>query len=171
MDKMTLIVFAETGHVLGAASRMADPEGERTAEQLVGDGLELRDPETGDLLLTVPAQHLEAKIVDRIQQTLLAPYDYVLEGEMAEQKEELATPVTLDISENEAKVDVPVPVLQPTKAWLLVGKPGDDPVLTSAEISGTSGSASLNISAGKYRVLALIPGYRRYLEAELDAVP
>ena len=53
---MSLIVFEKTGHVLGAFTRTADPEGEISTEDLVGDGLLLRDAGSGEVKIHYRSQ-------------------------------------------------------------------------------------------------------------------
>ncbi len=172
MDKMTLIVFAETGHVLGAFTRTADPEGAVEAAAVVGDGLLIRDADSGGRLLTVEPQHLAVEIVDREDRVLLAHHRYaVVDGDPQEQPAQTGAPVVLDGMEVKLTPGLPgggAP--EDLEAWVQVQGPGIEPVVAKVKIESgdVDGTASMTLPPGPepYDVLALVPGFRAFVGKE-----
>jgi hypothetical protein len=161
MLKMSLIVYGATGHVLGAFTRAGDPEGAVTAEQVVGDGLLVRDPDTGETLLTVAPQHLEVKSVDRRDDVILAYRDYVLEDNVP--VETLSTTgVVTYVAPSTLKITLPSAAPRDLKAWVQIEDGMPQPIVTPVDIvkGDTVGSAVVTLTPGDYNVLALVPGFR-----------
>ena len=162
MDNMSLIVFEKTGHVLGAFTRTADPEGTVTAEDVVGDGLALRDPDTGDDLVSVQPQHLTVQTIDRRDDVIVSHRSYVLEDGVATERSALAAATALQYGGSTLTLTLPNAPSEDIEAWVQIEDDQSQPVVLSVEIfsSGTQGTASLTLTPGDYGVLVLVPGYR-----------
>ena len=89
MDKMTLLVFGETGHVLGAVTRTSQPDVPPDPPEVVGDALILRNGETGETQIRVSADRLKAEVVDRRDQVMLNTRAYVVESGLVEEQDPL----------------------------------------------------------------------------------
>lgn len=165
MEKMALVVFAETGHVLGALTRTADPEGALTPEDVVGDAFLIRDPDTGDRLLNVSARHLGVEIVDRDRQVLLLPRPFVLVDGLPDEPPEIAAgAVTHDGTQ--VTVTLSAAVTEDIEAWLQFEAVGEEPALRKVGIPAGSavGQENLTLTPGDYTVLLLAPGYRTFVD-------
>ncbi|MCP4898066.1 MAG: hypothetical protein GY906_13930 [bacterium] len=165
MEKMAVVVFAETGHVLGALTRTADPEGALEPADIVGDALLIRDPDTGDRLLNVPARHLGVEIVDRVQQVLLAPRPFVLVDGLPDEPSEItggASPVAHDGTKLTVTL-VPLPP-EDIEVWVQLEAPREEPVLRRVAIPATgTSSENFTLTPGGYAVLLLAPGYQTFI--------
>lgn len=164
MDKMSLIVFAETGHVLGAFTRAAAPEAVVEPAEVAGEGVWIRDAESGERLFTVEPQHLKVETVDRRDAVLLAHLRFALVDGLPQEHGPItsvtmtATLITVQFGGLPAAAEI--------KAWVQVeGGPGDVRVVLQVTIPQTmnQGTAALTSSAGDYRVLALVPGFRTFV--------
>lgn len=164
MEKMGLIVFAKTGHVLGAFTRQGDPEGALDPEAVAGGGLRVRNQETGAGFLTVEPRHLTVEIVDRFDRVLLDWQRYVVEDKVPDDTGKDVTSVTLDGTEVE--VELPADATEDLEAWVQVeGGPTNERIVQKVMIPSGTGSSSpatdpLPLSAGEYLVLVLVPGHR-----------
>jgi hypothetical protein len=163
MDKMGLIVFAETGHVLGAFTRQGDPEGALDAEAVVGEGVWIRDEETGGRLLTVEARHLKVEVVDRSDRVLLDWQRYVVEKGVPDEPGQQIPSATLDGTD--LTLTLPANATEEVEAWVQVeGGPTNERIVQKVEIPIGAGNPAIKdrlpLPAGDYVVLALVPGHR-----------
>lgn len=159
---MDLITFAQSEHILAAFTRQDSSGPQPDAADLVGDGLLLRDPVSGDTLVTLPADQLAVKTVDLREDVLLTARRFSLRDNLPEQDPQPGpNPVQLDgmlvtvVSPNPAPRDL--------EAWVYIeGSAGLEPILHKVEIAETTlqGSENLMLPPGDYRVLALLPGYQ-----------
>jgi hypothetical protein len=159
---MDLVVFGATGHVLAAAARQ-QTNGAPDISDFVGDGLWLRDPETGHTRMVVSPDLLSVASVDRRDDVLLTARFFAVVDGLPEQLAELgATPVQLD----GATVQVTIPSAAPEDldVWILIdGTPGPTPVMKKVQIEEgqtSSDAEDLALQSGEYTVLVLAPGYR-----------
>jgi hypothetical protein len=79
-DKMTLLYVKQTGHVLGAVTREADPDGAITPQALAQGGLLVRGFSTNEQF-EVPPEQLNVLTVDLQEVVLLDPRGYVVDEE------------------------------------------------------------------------------------------
>jgi hypothetical protein len=167
MEKMTLIEFKRTQHVLAAVTKHGDPEGTLAPSELVGNGLSLRDPASGNPRLTIEPQELKVEVVDRIDQVLLAPQRYaVINGVVEEQ-----IPLTSDpiITFDGTNIQLQLPTNGPLDVWVQVdGPPASSIRLVRAlkipnDTTNQTDPESMPLLAGAYFILVLAPGYRPYV--------
>jgi hypothetical protein len=172
MEKMSVIVYAATGHVLGAFTRAIDPEGTLTADQVVGAALLVRDPESGNDIAHVEPQHLAIALVDRRDDLLLLHRRYVLaDGVPAEQAVLTSAPPiehangTLTITLDRAPADDAI-------VWVQLEDGVSQPIVVSVEVSAAAktGSALVTLTPNvSYNALVLAPGYQPLTASLLPA--
>jgi hypothetical protein len=82
--KMQVLFAKQTGHVLAAFTRTADPEGKPRVGDLTGAGLLVRNrkklPLTDGETLIVPPETLDISVVDFEQTTFSSPHEFVVGG-------------------------------------------------------------------------------------------
>lgn len=167
MAKMSLIVFGETGHVLGVFTRTADPEGATTAEQVVGDGLVLREPGSGDPRVRVREQHLKVETIDHRDEVILSHGDYVFEDGVPMERAEISGGggVAYDRTTKTLTVTVTNSLAEDGEAWVQIENDQDEPIVIPVEMAaGTNSGTSLaTLAPGEYGVLVLAPEHRTFL--------
>lgn len=164
MDKMSLIVFEKTGHVLGAFTRDAAPEAAVEPAEVAGEGVWIRDAESGERLFTVEPQHLKVETVDRRDAVLLAHLRFAMVDGLPQENV-----VISGIVLTATQITVQTGSLAPAeiKAWVQVeGGPGGDRVVLQVTIPQNTnfGNAAVTFNPGDYRVLALVPGFRTFID-------
>jgi hypothetical protein len=162
---MDLLIAGSTGHVLAAALRNNTAGAQPDAASLVGSGLLLRDPDTGNTQITLPAEHLAVQSVDERDDVLLTARHFQLVDKLPELKDELAvaTPLDLDGTQITVAVDDPAPEGGLT-VWVYI-EGGMQAVVHNIEIAETLSTANepLALAPGDYRALMLAPGYRMHI--------
>ncbi|HYP27456.1 MAG TPA: hypothetical protein VE262_12125 [Blastocatellia bacterium] len=85
-SKMQVLFVKQTGHVLAAFTRTADPEGAPNITDLIGSGLLVRNtttlaaPSPGGEILVVPPEPLNVAVVDYDPDVFISPLDFVAGG-------------------------------------------------------------------------------------------
>lgn len=88
-DKMQVIVAKQTGHVLAAFTRMADPGGKPSSDTPAGNGLFIRRPRliapaaSGGEEVFVPAGALDVLAIMLDPKVFSSPLDYVVNDDQA----------------------------------------------------------------------------------------
>ena len=96
-EKMDLIVAGPDFHVLAAALRHNTAGAAPVVADLVGDGLKLRDPTSGDTIVSVPAEELKPAQVDLREDVLLTAHNFTLVETLPEEGAvPHANPIQLD---------------------------------------------------------------------------
>jgi hypothetical protein len=163
---MSVIHVDKTGHVLCAFTRTSDPESEPDVETVVGSALPLRDPETGDELLSLSVDLLKATNVDLNDSVLLVPRNYVLVDKVPQEGTTLTNAPTYDPATKELKVALNGPVTESVTVTVYVeggAAQGLPPLSVDIVAPASDGVATVTLAAGDYHVLALAPGYRASL--------
>ena len=173
MDKMSLIVFVKTGHVLGAFTRAAAPEAALEPAEVAGEGIWVRDVTTGERLLTVEPQYLAVETTDRRDTVLLAHRRFVLVDGLPQEQGTSLTGLTL--SATTLTLTLPANASEDLEAWVQVeGGPTGDRIVTKVEIPSGQGNTpvitqQLTLAPGDYAILALVPGFLTWISR--DTVP
>ena len=161
-DQMDLLVAGPDKHVLAAALRHNNASGATplTPADLVGEGLRLRDFSNGDIVIWVPPEQLDLVAVDRRDDILLTPRQFMLIENLPEQ---CATPVAGLIALDGISITTTLPVPAPTpggaSVWVFI-EGATQPIVQKVNVAGgqTVGSEPLQLPSGDYRVLALAAG-------------
>jgi hypothetical protein len=165
-EKMDLIVAGPDRHVLAAALRHNKAGGDPTASDLVGDGLRLRDPETGDTIVTVPAEELSLVQADLREDVLLTARNFALVDNLPEESASPhGTPITL--SGSTITVNLPAPATEDTNVWAFI-EGGPQPIVHKLTVAATTSTSSepLQLPSGSYRALVLATGVRAAVVAK-----
>ena len=161
-QKMIVLTFAATGHVLGAVTRAGQPETLPKPVDIVGDGLLVRDPDTGQLEIHVAPERLSSVLVDRADHVLVNPKTYAIENGLVEEQPALpADPLTLDGTSID--IDVGAAVSEDTDVWVQIESDALlNPLIRLLQIpeSDQKVSEALTLPAGDYSALVMIPSFR-----------
>jgi hypothetical protein len=160
-DKMTLLFIKQTGHILAAVTRGADPTGEISAEDLARGGLLVRGF-NGDTQFEVPSRELDVLTVDLEPALLLQPRAFVVDenqkvpvpvsGGTVNAVDLSVTQVTVTPSEGQVPED--------TKVWVqITGGDLTQPLIATGTVP-TDGTAValplIPLNAGHYKVLTFV---------------
>ena len=168
---MTLVIHKDTKHALAVATKAANPDENPAAADLVGDGLLIRDPTTGQTLLQVAADDLEAIVTDADGSVLVAPRHFEFDNDTASELPALNNPliglngtqVTVNLNANVTQeTDVPVYILGGQMAVT-------EKVTVTIPANNQQGSGAATLGNGAYHALALPPGFRPFTDE--DTVP
>ena len=167
--KMQLISHVESKHILAACTLVGD--GGTKIENLVGDGLPIRDAGNGKTRITLAAKHLEVTEVDLEMRVLRQPTAFILADGRPD-----AVPVHLYVPPppppapklvvmdgNALTLNLGTAISSSLEVWAHVsGASLDETPAVKVSAFNSSGSASepLVASPGTYQVLLLIPGKR-----------
>lgn len=168
-EKMDLIVAGPDRHILAAALRHNKAGADPAVTDLVGDGLRLRDPVIGDIIVAVPAEELALVQVDLREDVLLTARNFALVDNLPE---EGVKPHTDAIKLNGTHITVKLPAAAPqgAKVWAFI-EGGPQPIVHKLSIASNADTSSepLQLPSGTYRALVLATGVRAALVTE--AVP
>ncbi len=180
MDKMTLLLFGRPDvpptqradePVLGAVTRTSDPDTELAAEVLVGDGLPVRDPVSGEDFLVIAPNQLRLEAVTKDDAVLANPYRYVLVNGSPTIAAELPdNTITLNLTPTPGQLKYTLPAVATTsyKVWISIrdesgyvqqvriNVPAFSPVIDPIP-------KTMTLSSGAYRVLTIVPGFPRQI--------
>ena len=179
MEKMYVVNFASTRHVLGALTLNSKPDSPPAIEDVAADGITLRRVHGVDAKLTVPPSELAITEVEYKRDALYTPYLYTLEESPASRLPRLeqryyydATPaadppvVTLDGSH----MIVTLPDNAASLVTVVVQISGDnlsESIVRSEDIdknSNTTGAKPMVLKRGDYTVAIFVPGYAAVLQ-------
>jgi hypothetical protein len=166
MDKMSLIVFKDSGHVLGAFTRTVDPEGAIAAQQVAGDAIVVRDPDTGDDLFHVSSARLAIQTIDRRDDAILLYRQFVFKDGLAAEMPAI-TAAGATYAAGVLNVTLDNNVTGNTKVWVQLEAADQTPILVAVDIPDglNSGDATVTLTPGvTYDVLVLAPGYRAHVQ-------
>ncbi|MCU7919038.1 MAG: hypothetical protein KZQ99_04110 [Candidatus Thiodiazotropha sp. (ex Dulcina madagascariensis)] len=175
MDQdMELIVFAETGHVLAGATRSQTAGPAPDIGNYVGDGLLLRDPQSGTQLMTIETSLLAIETLSRRDDVLMtARYFQVIDG-LPEAQAELGVGVAVALDGTDITLTLPnnATALQPVDCVVVVqGSVGGDPIVQRLRVEqgDDTSTESMPLPSDDYAWLLLVPGYRQ--QVDLVSVP
>ena len=168
-QEMDLIVFTETGHVLAGTTRSQTAGTDPDIESYVGEGLLLRDPQSGAQLMSIDASLLSIESVTRRESVLMTARHFQLVDGLPEVKAELgvAVPVALDGTDVTVTLPVGATALEPIDCVVVVqGSLGGDAVVQRlrVEMGDSSSTESMPLASDEYAYVLLVPGYRQQVD-------
>ncbi len=163
--KMDVITFNATGHVMAAAVRQDTGGGSPSAAALVGTGLLLRDPATGDTRIALPPERLLVTSIDLREDVLMTARRFALVNDLPEVPPGQLGAAAVALAGGKVTVTVPVAATSDLGAWVYIDG-GVQPVVQQVTIlkTATSGAEPLSLAAGNYRALVLVPGYEAKIQ-------
>jgi hypothetical protein len=175
-DKMTVLFVRETGNVVAALTRAADPEAKITADLLAGEALLLRyagDPTSAgyvnaDFLIT-PDQ-LDVLIPDFDLDVISNPQEFWVDSDQKVVPANTVTSVTPSFPfRTQVVITLGVAVIPESKVWVqIVGPDPQDTQVVSGKIAAGATVVTINLrqlQAGhSYDILSLVQGYATHKE-------
>lgn len=169
MNKMNVVAFKATSHVLGAATRSTQSDKEVTVDDVAARGIVIRDSGNAGLRSLIDKSQLKIALVDYDTRVIYRPQLFaVTEDLRVEQQDEAAG---LAVALNNGTVKVTLPVKTPSDIEVFVHVTGGaltEPVVRAVAIArdATAGSAGLVLGSGDYTVVILAPGYTTRIVTE-----
>jgi hypothetical protein len=164
-EKMTVIFIEATGHILGIVTRVGNPEGHIAVEDLVGDGLPVRNLLAGSSRITVEPHVLKVQTIDLDSNALLQPFNYILENDVPVLQGDSVQ--TVGLTTSSLKVTLPTIPSENLTIWAQVeGGPSGERVVLQDTILKNTFPAEKELTvpllhAGyDYSFLVLIQGYQ-----------
>jgi len=160
MDKMNVITFRSTSHVLGAVVRTSQADKPITVDDVAANGIVVRGGDASSLRALVAASQLQVAVVDYDTRLFYRPLLFAIAEGRAEQQDESPVTVTLDGSTVEVELDQPTP--SDIEVYVHVtGGVLTEPVVRAVPVLRTTdtGSVDLVLGNGDYTVLAFAPDY------------
>ncbi len=166
MDKMNVVTFRSTAHVLGVAVRTAQTD-PMTVQHVAASGVLVRDSQNDGVQALVDAEQLQVVQVDYDTRVFYRPQLFVVVGGRAEQQDDGV--VTVSLNGTTVTVALPAPAGSLIEAFVHVsGGALTEPIVRAVQIAsgGNSGQASLILGTGDYNVIAFAPGYASVIASE-----
>jgi len=162
MDKMNVITFSETGHVLGVVTRASQPETAVTVSEVIAaSGFRLRDTQGDNIIVEIPKDEIGVALVDYNHQVIYQPHLYALvDGQPLPIP--TASSVTIALDGINITATLPIAVDVDTKiSYQVSGGDLSEPIYSSITIEATLliHMEPLPLSIGDYNVAIFAPGY------------
>ena len=160
MDKMNVVTFKSTNHVLGAVVRTAQADKPITVTDVAANGIAVRDSTNAGLRSLIDAAQLQVVVVDYDTRVFYRPQMFVVDDGRVEQQDEGVVTATLD----GVTVDVALPnnTLSDIEVFVHITGGGlTEPAVRAVPVlrNTSNGSAGLVLGHGDYTVVVFAPGY------------
>lgn len=167
MDKMNVVTFKSTNHVLGAVVRSAQADKPMTVTDVAANGIALRDSTNAGLHALIDAAQLQVAVVDYDTRVFYRPQLFAVDDGRVEQQDEAVVTAALD----GVTVDVALPNPTPSDIDVFVHITGGgltEPAVRAVPVLRTTstGSAGLVLAQGDYTVVVFAPGYVTAIDLE-----
>jgi hypothetical protein len=161
---MTVISVKNAGHVVGALTSRGLTAGPAAPGDVVGEAIEIRDPLTGIVQLSVPADQLELASVDVDANVLVEPRRFVmLNGVPTLEPNPLNAADEVTLSAAEIRATFPAAAANTRrKVWVQVeGGPQDRRYVNFKEVDAPAASVSFPqiLAPGSYRWMLLVDDF------------
>jgi hypothetical protein len=172
-DKMQVLFVKQTGHVVAAFTRSADPEGKPDVELLVGSGATVRRAKKllpsadGGETFSVPANSLDVAVVDFRSDTFTAPLNFAVGGGVVVELAETPAinPLTItSVTSNAITIDLGSIAGEDVKVWVQIEEaspatPGAqvERRVVAGVVEHTKSTATLNLTIQPGGTPASIP--------------
>jgi hypothetical protein len=169
MDKMNVVTFAQTGHILGVVTLSAQAGSQVAVNDVAPQGLMMRDSQGNGLHTLVDATALQVAEVNLDTRVLYRPQLFAVIGGRAEQQ--TYNPLTLvsaTLNGSTVSITLPSNVTDNTEVYVQIdGGALSEPIVRAVTVTaGTNtGSESLQLSGGDYLVAIFAPGHASVLQA------
>jgi hypothetical protein len=162
MNKMNVVAFRSTSHVLGAVTRNSQPDKAATVDDVVAHGVLVRDSTNAGLHALIDRDLLKVALVDYDTRVVYQPQLFaVTEDLRVEQQDETAG---LAVMLSGSIVKVTLPANTPSDIEVFVHVTGGvlaEPVVRAVPIlkNTNAGTVGLVLGAGDHTVAIFAPGY------------
>jgi hypothetical protein len=161
MNKMNVIAFRATSHVLGVATCNTQPDKAITVDAVAAHGIVVRAPDDPVLRALIDQTQLKVALVDYDTRVFYRPQLFLVTEDLrVEQQDETA--VTADLDGVTVDVTLPVNTLSDIEVFVhITGGTLTEPVVRAVPIAKNTkvGSSGLVLGSGDYTVLIFAPGY------------
>lgn len=176
-EKMTLLFVKETGHIVAALTRAADPEAELTTDLLAGEALLVRYFGNvqaigyGNTEFLIPPEELDVAITDLDDGVISNPRGFFVDDEKQPQPLNLVAAVSAATPLAQAsQIRINAAPTEASKVWIqIVGPPPATPQVATKEIPAGGPNVTIDIRpldqpATQYHVLVLVAGLQARTE-------
>lgn len=169
MNKMNVVAFKSTSHVLGAATRSTQPDKALTVEDVVAHGIVVRDCTNAGLQALIDKDQLKIALVDYDTRLIYRPQLFAVTDDLRVEQQDEA--VALTVALNGSTVTVTLPAVTPSDIQVFMHVTGgalSEPAVRAVPIARTTnvGSVGLVLGSGNYTVVILAPGYTTRIVTE-----
>jgi hypothetical protein len=173
MNKMNVVAFKSTNHVLGAATRSTQPDRTLTVDDVVAHGILVRDSTDAGLQALIDKDQLKIALVDYDTRLIYRPQLFAVTDDLRVEQQ-IEAPATLTVALNGSTVTVTLPSPTTSDIQVFVHVTGgalSEPAVRAVPILKPTavGVAGLVLGSGHYTVVILAPGYTTMIVTE--AVP
>jgi hypothetical protein len=161
MNKMNAITFKSTSHVLGAVTRSIQPGKAVSVEDVVANGIVVRDSDNVGLQAHIDKDHLTIALVDYDTRVLYRPQLFTLTEDLRAEQQSENSALTADLDGITVKVTLPMTLSAIEVFVHVTGGKLTEPVVRAVPIAkgASSGDVGLVLGSGSYTVVILAPGY------------
>jgi len=159
MDKMNVVTFRATSHVLGAAVRASQPDAAMSVAHVAASGILLRDSANQGLQALIDDGQLQVVQVDYDTRVFYRPQLFAVVGGRAEQQDVNA--VGASLSGTLVTVNRPPALTDAVEAFVHVsGGALTESIVRAVPIAdgSSSGNAGLILGSGDYTIVVFVPG-------------
>jgi hypothetical protein len=169
MNKMNVVAFTSTSHVLGAATRSAQPDTALTVDDVVAHGIVVRDSTNAGLQAIIDKDQLKIALVDYDTRLVYRPQLFAVTDDLRVEQQDQTAGLTVAL--NGSTVTVTLPVATPSDIQVFVHITGgalSEPAVRAVPILKTFnvGTAGLVLGSGDYTAVILAPGYTTRIVTE-----
>jgi hypothetical protein len=169
MNKMNVVAFKSTSHVLGAATRSTQPDKALTVEDVVAHGIVVRDSANAGLWALIDKDHLKIALVDYDTRLIYRPQLFAVTEDLRVEQQDEAVPLTVVLDGSTVTVTLPVATSSDIQVFVHVtGGALTESAVRAVPIAKTTnvGKVGLVLGAGGYTVVILAPGYTTRIMTE-----
>ncbi|MDB5934412.1 MAG: hypothetical protein JWQ01_1756 [Massilia sp.] len=169
MNKMNVVAYKSTSHVLGAATRSTQPDKALTVEDVVARGIVVRDSENTGLQALIDKDLLKIALVDYDTRLLYRPQLFALTEDLRVEQQDEGGALTVVLDGALVTVTLPATTAGDIEVFVHVtGGALTEPAVRAVPIAdGTKvGKVGLVLGAGDYTVVILAPGYSTKIVTE-----
>jgi len=172
MDKMNVVAFKSTSHVLGAATRMTQPDKALTVDDVIAHGIVVRDSTNKGLRALIDKDQLQIALVDYDARLVYRPQLFAVTDDLRVEQQDESSGLAVDMNGSVVKVTLPLATPSDIKVFVHVtGGALTEPAVRAVPIfkPDKTGTVGLVLGSGTYTVVILAPGYTTRIVTE--AVP
>jgi hypothetical protein len=162
MTKMNVVAFKSTSHVLGAATRMTQPDKALTVDDVVAHGIVVRDSTNKGLRALIDKDQLKIALVDYDTRLVYRPQLFALTDDLRVEQQDDIGVLTVVLDGSTVKITLGVATPSDIQVFVhITGGALAEPAVRAVPIlrATTTGTVGLVLGSGDYTVVILAPGY------------
>lgn len=161
MNKMNVVAFKSTSHVLGAATRSTQPDKEVTVDDVATHGIVIRDSSNFGLRSLIDKSQLKVALVDYDTRVLYRPQLFAVTEDLRVEQQDATAAVTVALDGSTVAITLPQTLSDMQVFVHVTGGVLAEPAVRAVPIArnATGGTVGLVLGSGDYTVVILAPGY------------